>query len=187
MSQKTKFAQLLTGVLGQFRSHQKAAISIEVMYHQIIGKSLYTFFRLQWRIPVSTFKYVWPLLRKQLLFFVLFWSSEWKWSNVHKKWFTETPQQGRLQGSISPTFYVQLLHAQIPNAQKIQSSCEFFTLLGSAVHKMLVKLTPGSCRSCVITVNSEQKFLKALLLLIFLIVSPLVSFLLAFESFQSSF
>ena len=54
-----------------------------------------------------------------------------------------------LHGSISPTFYEQLLHAQTPKAQKIQSSpCWFlFALLGStnvqAVCKMLVRLTPG--------------------------------------------
>jgi len=53
-----------------------------------------------------------------------------------------------LQGSISSTFYMQLLHAQIPNAQKIQGSCQsFLALLGSAhvksVGKMLVKSAPG--------------------------------------------
>jgi hypothetical protein len=50
--------------------------------------------------------------------------------------------------AILPTFYVQLLHMQIPKAQKIQSSCQsLFALLGSAhikaASKMLVKLTPG--------------------------------------------
>ncbi len=37
------------------------------------------------------------------------------------------------QESISPTFYTNLLHAQISKEQKIQSSCQsFFALLGSA-------------------------------------------------------
>ena len=52
-----------------------------------------------------------------------------------------------LHGSISPTFYQQLLHTQIPKARKKDSQLkQFFALLGSAgvkaAHKMLVKLTP---------------------------------------------
>ena len=48
---------------------------------------------------------------------------------------------------ILPTFYNQLLHTQIPKAQKIQSSCLYlFAFLGSvfvkAACKMLVKLIP---------------------------------------------
>jgi len=48
---------------------------------------------------------------------------------------------------ISPTFYLQLLCARIPKAQKIQSSWHsFFALLGSlyvkTAPKMLMKLTP---------------------------------------------
>jgi hypothetical protein len=51
------------------------------------------------------------------------------------------------QGSISPTFYAKLLCSMIPNAKKIQSSCQsFIVLMGSVCvkveHKMLVKLTP---------------------------------------------
>jgi len=51
-------------------------------------------------------------------------------------------------GSISSTFYEQLLCMQISKAQKIQSSCQsFFALSGSALIKaacrMLMKLTPG--------------------------------------------
>ncbi len=54
----------------------------------------------------------------------------------------------RNQGSISSTFYEQLLRSKIPKVKKIQSSCQsFFALLGSmsvkAVRKTLVKLTPG--------------------------------------------
>jgi len=48
-------------------------------------------------------------------------------------------------GSISTTFYAQLLQAQIPKAQK--NTFKLFALLRSALvkaaHKMLVKLTPG--------------------------------------------
>jgi len=53
------------------------------------------------------------------------------------------------QGSISPTFYDQLLHVQIPKGQKDSQviSVILGTLVGSArvktAHKMLVKLTPG--------------------------------------------
>jgi len=51
------------------------------------------------------------------------------------------------QGLISPTFYEQLLHAQVPKAQKIQSSHQsFFALFGSvrvkSVRKMLVQSIP---------------------------------------------
>jgi len=51
-------------------------------------------------------------------------------------------------GQISATFYEQLLHAQIPKAQKkTDSMTVFFALLESAhikaVRKMLVKSTPG--------------------------------------------
>ena len=50
---------------------------------------------------------------------------------------------GSSQGSISPTFYEQLLHTQIPKEQK---SC-LFALLESAcvkaAQRMLVKLTPA--------------------------------------------
>ncbi len=51
------------------------------------------------------------------------------------------------RGSISLTFYEQLLHAHIPKAQKDnQVISVFFHFLGSAciraVHKMLVKTTP---------------------------------------------
>jgi hypothetical protein len=50
-----------------------------------------------------------------------------------------------LQGSISPTFYEQLLHGQIPNAQKDSQVINvFFELLGStsikAACKTLMKL-----------------------------------------------
>ncbi len=49
-------------------------------------------------------------------------------------------------GSISSTFYEQLLHLQIPNAQKTVKLSAFFALSGSlhvkAVHKMLVQLAP---------------------------------------------
>ena len=38
----------------------------------------------------------------------------------------------RQQVSISSSFYEQLLQAKIPKAQKIESSCQFFVLLGSA-------------------------------------------------------
>jgi hypothetical protein len=44
--------------------------------------------------------------------------------------------------SISSTFYKQFLSSQIPKAQKRQSSCKFFVLLGSSC-KTLMKLTPG--------------------------------------------
>jgi len=52
------------------------------------------------------------------------------------------------QGSISSTFYEQLLRSQILNAQKRQSSWQCcLALLGptslKAAGKMLVKLTPG--------------------------------------------
>jgi hypothetical protein len=50
------------------------------------------------------------------------------------------------QGSISPTFYEQLLPAQIPKVQKCSQVVILFALLVSAhekaAHKMLVKLTP---------------------------------------------
>jgi len=63
------------------------------------------------------------------------------------------------QGPISPTFYGKLFHADIPNSQKIQSSCQsFFALLRSAhiksVHKMLVKLTPE--RVCVSNIHQSK-------------------------------
>ncbi len=54
--------------------------------------------------------------------------------------------------SISSTFYGQLLRVQIPKAQKIQSSCQFFCAFGisnlgsgcaKAAHRMLMKLTQG--------------------------------------------
>jgi len=53
------------------------------------------------------------------------------------------------QGSISPTFYEQLLRVQIPKTQKDTDDLTvFFSLLGSALvrtaHKMLVKSTPGN-------------------------------------------
>jgi hypothetical protein len=44
-----------------------------------------------------------------------------------------------LQVSISPTFYEQLLHAQIPKAQKRLSG----SALLKAARGMLMKLTPG--------------------------------------------
>jgi len=48
-------------------------------------------------------------------------------------------------GSISSTFYEQLLGLQIPKAQKRQSSCQFFAHLGSAhtkaARRKLMKLT----------------------------------------------
>ncbi len=52
------------------------------------------------------------------------------------------------QVTISPTFYAQLLSAQIPNsAKKTDGLIVFFALLGSlyvkAVCKMLLKSTPG--------------------------------------------
>ena len=52
-----------------------------------------------------------------------------------------------IMGSISSTFYEQLLRSQIPKAQKrLSSQLAFFALLGSASVKaacrMLVKLTP---------------------------------------------
>jgi len=51
--------------------------------------------------------------------------------------------------SISSTFYEQLLHAQIPKAQKKTDNLTvFFALSGSvcvkAAHRMLIKLTPIS-------------------------------------------
>jgi len=51
-------------------------------------------------------------------------------------------------GSISSTFYVQLLHPQIPKAYKDTDDLTvLFTLSGpahaKAAHRMLVKLTPG--------------------------------------------
>jgi len=53
-----------------------------------------------------------------------------------------------LQVSISPRFYEQLLHMQIPKAQKrLTTWLNFFVLLWSthtkAAHKMLGKSTPG--------------------------------------------
>jgi len=50
-------------------------------------------------------------------------------------------------GSISPSFYKQLLHAQIPKVQKkIDNLTVFFVLSGSAsvkaAHRALMKLTP---------------------------------------------
>jgi len=51
-----------------------------------------------------------------------------------------------LLGSISPTFYEQLLNAQIPKEQNKSSHQSLFALLrsafGKAVHKKVVKLTP---------------------------------------------
>jgi len=58
------------------------------------------------------------------------------------------------QGSISSTFYVQLLRLQIPNAQKRQSSWQCRLVLlepmsVKAVRRTLIKLTPASERkSC---------------------------------------
>ena len=49
-----------------------------------------------------------------------------------------------VQGSTSLTFYLKLLRAQIPKAQKDKGELTvFFTLLGSALCKMLVKSTPS--------------------------------------------
>jgi hypothetical protein len=53
-----------------------------------------------------------------------------------------------LLGTISPTFYAQLLNTKIPKLQKIQSVVSpFCLLLGSshekAGHRTLMKLTPG--------------------------------------------
>ena len=42
-------------------------------------------------------------------------------------------------GSISPTFYVQLLHMQIPKAQKDSQFKQLFALLGSASKKAACK------------------------------------------------
>jgi hypothetical protein len=55
--------------------------------------------------------------------------------------------QGYIQGSISSTFYEQLLWGQIPNAQKkTYNFTVFFALLGfapiKAVQIMLMKLSP---------------------------------------------
>ncbi len=55
--------------------------------------------------------------------------------------------------SISPTFYEQLLHSQIPKAEKIQLSHQhLFMLLGSvrvkAVHRTLMKLSPEIVMPC---------------------------------------
>jgi len=51
------------------------------------------------------------------------------------------------RGSISSKFYKQLLHTQIPKAQKRHSSCQSIVLLGSAhlkaALKTLMKLTLG--------------------------------------------
>jgi len=55
-----------------------------------------------------------------------------------------------VQGSILPTFYAQLLHAQIPKAQQIHlhlSCLSLFALLGfehvKAAYKTLMELTPA--------------------------------------------
>ncbi len=51
-----------------------------------------------------------------------------------------------LLGSISSTFFEQLLNLQIPKAEKTVKLSVFFALSGSAhvkaAHRMLVKLTP---------------------------------------------
>ena len=57
--------------------------------------------------------------------------------------------------SISPTFYEQLLRAQIPKAQKKRVKLSsFFAILESAhvkpVRRILVKLTPGIKLSIII-------------------------------------
>ena len=66
-------------------------------------------------------------------------------------------------GSISPTFYEQLLRVQIPKAQKAALlDCLFFALLGTALVKTarrtLVKLTLGRVKLRVPTFFSEQIF-----------------------------
>jgi len=58
------------------------------------------------------------------------------------------PNTSDVHGSISPTFYANLLNAKVPKAQKDTDDLTvIFALLGSArvkaLHKMLVKLTPG--------------------------------------------
>ena len=63
-------------------------------------------------------------------------------------------------GSISPTFYKQLLLAQIPKAQKkTVKFSSFIALLGSACVKAacrkLVKLTPGVCHGIRLTKQDD--------------------------------
>jgi len=54
------------------------------------------------------------------------------------------------KGPILPTFYAQLLRAQIPKAQKTHGLTVFFVLMGSALikaaHKMLMKLIQDSLK-----------------------------------------
>jgi len=61
--------------------------------------------------------------------------------------------------SISPTFYVQFLQAQIPKAQKYSQAISIFLLLGSAgvkgEHEMLMKLTPDYFQSVTYYLNTR--------------------------------
>jgi len=74
---------------------------------------------------------------------------------VNVSWVEEGRQlqlpvvRGRDLRSISSMFYEQLLRAQIPKAQKIQSSCQSFCAFGICTHKScsyktLMKLTPAA-------------------------------------------
>ncbi len=82
--------------------------------------------KIQWRIPIST-----SLLNV--------WSHFLPWH----RWSL------LCQVSISKTFYDQLLEAQIPKAQKRESSCQSFLRFRDmraarkAAHGTLIKLTPG--------------------------------------------
>ena len=70
--------------------------------------------------------------------------------------YAKVPKTEGNLGSISPTFYKQLLRAQIPKAQKFSS---FIALLGSACVKAacrkLVKLTPGVCHGIRLTKRDD--------------------------------
>ncbi len=73
-----------------------------------------------------------------------FSSMSWEWNNE----FRSSQARVRDLVSISSMFFVQLLRSQILNAQKRQSSQQcHLALLGptgvKAVHRVLMKLTPG--------------------------------------------
>ena len=62
----------------------------------------------------------------------------WKCNQIKKVIHNSEKSKSNLR-SISPTFYVQLLHVQIPKAQKRQSSQAYFALLVSAHVKVVLK------------------------------------------------
>jgi len=122
-------------------------VSYSTMFHKNFGveKKSFSFF-------ISGLEKISSFVLYILLLYFLFFQS-----------FLFTHNLSSDQGSISSTFYVQLLHAQIPKVQKDTNELTvFFTLLGSTSVKVscktLIKQTQGVVKtfyatllSCILT------------------------------------